>query len=366
MADDAQGSSVLIVDDAPENLRLLAEVLKRGGLVPRPVTSGRLAIEAAVADPPDLVLLDVRMPEMSGVDVCRWFKQHERLRSIPIIFLSGLQGTDDKVEAFRAGGVDYISKPFQNQEVLARIKTHLRLRQLQMETVSHTMQLEQRVAEQVKAVTASQMATIFALAKLAEARDDDTGGHIERVQTFGRVLAEQMRQMRLRVTQLTTEFIDNLYQTASLHDIGKVGAPDAILLKPGKLTTEEFAEMKKHCALGANTLAAVLERHPDNQFLRMGVAVARSHHEKWDGSGYPDGLKGAAIPLAARIVALADFYDALTSKRCYRPAFSHEDACGMIQEGSGTHFDPDVVAAFRADKDKFRCIRQQMQDQPAA
>jgi len=366
MADDAQGSSVLIVDDAPENLRLLAEVLKRGGLVPRPVTSGRLAIEAAVADPPDLVLLDVRMPEMSGVDVCRWFKQHERLRSIPIIFLSGLQGTDDKVEAFRAGGVDYISKPFQNQEVLARIKTHLRLRQLQVETVSHTMQLEQRVAEQVKAVTASQMATIFALAKLAEARDDDTGGHIERVQTFGRVLAEQMRQMRLRVTQLTTEFIDNLYQTASLHDIGKVGAPDAILLKPGKLTTEEFAEMKKHCALGANTLAAVLERHPDNQFLRMGVAVARSHHEKWDGSGYPDGLKGAAIPLAARIVALADFYDALTSKRCYRPAFSHEDACGMIQEGSGTHFDPDVVAAFRADKDKFRCIRQQMQDQPAA
>jgi len=366
MADDAQGSSVLIVDDAPENLRLLAEVLKRGGLVPRPVTSGRLAIEAAVADPPDLVLLDVRMPEMSGVDVCRWFKQHERLRSIPIIFLSGLQGTDDKVEAFRAGGVDYISKPFQNQEVLARIKTHLRLRQLQVEMVSHTVQLEQRVAEQVKAVTASQMATIFALAKLAEARDDDTGGHIERVQTFGRVLAEQMRQMRLRVTQLTTEFIDNLYQTASLHDIGKVGAPDAILLKPGKLTTEEFAEMKKHCALGANTLAAVLERHPDNQFLRMGVAVARSHHEKWDGSGYPDGLKGAAIPLAARIVALADFYDALTSKRCYRPAFSHEDACGMIQEGSGTHFDPDVVAAFRADKDKFRCIRQQMQDQPAA
>jgi len=366
MADDAQGSSVLIVDDAPENLRLLAEVLKRGGLVPRPVTSGRLAIEAAVADPPDLVLLDVRMPEMSGVDVCRWFKQHERLRSIPIIFLSGLQGTDDKVEAFRAGGVDYISKPFQNQEVLARIKTHLRLRQLQVEMVSHTVQLEQRVAEQVKAVTASQMATIFALAKLAEARDDDTGGHIERVQTFGRVLAERMRQMRLRVTQLTTEFIDNLYQTASLHDIGKVGAPDAILLKPGKLTTEEFAEMKKHCALGANTLAAVLERHPDNQFLRMGVAVARSHHEKWDGSGYPDGLKGAAIPLAARIVALADFYDALTSKRCYRPAFSHEDACGMIQEGSGTHFDPDVVAAFRADKDKFRCIRQQMQDQPAA
>ena len=157
-------------------------------------------------------------------------------------------------------------------------------------------------------------------------------------------------------------FIDNLYQTASLHDIGKVGTPDAILLKPGKLTADEFGEMKKHCALGANTLATVLKRHPDNQFLRTGVEVARSHHEKWDGSGYPDGLKGAAIPLAARIVALADFYDALTSKRCYRPAFSHEDTCRMIQEGRGTHFDPDVVIAFGTLEGQFRRIRQEMQD----
>lgn len=362
MADDVQGKNVLIVDDAPENLRLLTTVLKRGGLVPRPVTSGRLAIEAAVIDPPDLVLLDVRMPEMSGVDVCRWFKQDERLRSIPIIFISGLAGTDDKVEAFRVGAVDYVSKPFQEEEVLARIKTHLRLRQLQVELVSHNLQLEQRISEQVKAVTASQLATIFALAKLAEARDDDTGQHIERVQTFSRVLTEQMREMRLHVAQLTTAFIDNLYQTASLHDIGKVGTPDAILLKPGKLTADEFAEMKKHSVLGANTLGAVLKRHPDNQFLRMGVDVARSHHEKWDGSGYPDGLKGTAIPIAARIVALADFYDALTSKRCYRPAFSHEDTCRMIQEGRGTHFDPDVAAAFSTLEGQFRRIRYEMQD----
>jgi len=362
VADDVQGKSVLIVDDAPENLRLLTTVLKRGGLVPRPVTSGRLAIEAAVIDPPDLVLLDVRMPEMSGVDVCRWFKQDERLRSIPIIFISGLAGTDDKVEAFRVGAVDYVSKPFQEEEVLARIKTHLRLRRLQVELVSHNLQLEQRISEQVRAVTASQLATIFALAKLAEARDDDTGQHIERVQTFSKVLAEQMREMKLHVAQLTAAFIDNLYQTASLHDIGKVGTPDAILLKPGKLTTDEFAEMKKHSVLGANTLGTVLKRHPDNQFLSMGVDVARSHHEKWDGSGYPDGLKGAAIPLAARIVALADFYDALTSKRCYRPAFSHEDTGRMIQEGNGTQFDPDVVMAFSALDGQFRRIRQEMQD----
>jgi putative two-component system response regulator len=315
-----------------------------------------------VADPPDLVLLDIHMPEMSGVDVCRWFKQDKRLQSIPVIFISGSQGTDDKVEAFRVGGVDYISKPFQDLEALARIKTHLRLRRQHVALASRNLHLEQRIAEEVKAVTASQLATILALAKLAETRDDDTGHHTERVQTFSRVLAEQMREMRLHVVQLTTTFIDNLFQTASLHDIGKVGIPDAILLKPGKLTADEFVEMKKHCALGANTLGVVLTRHPDNQFLRMGVDVARSHHERWDGGGYPDGLKGAAIPLAARIVALADFYDALTSKRCYRPAFNHEDTCRMVQEGSGTHFDPDVLTAFSALEGQFRRIRQEMQD----
>jgi putative two-component system response regulator len=363
VADDLRGSSILIVDDAPENLRLLGAVLKRGGLVPRQATSGRLAIEAAVADPPDLVLLDITMPEMSGVEVCRWFKQDERLRNIPVIFISGLQGIDDKVEAFRVGGIDYISRPFQEEEVLARVKTHLHLRRLQVELVSHNELLGQHIAEQVKVVTASQLATIFALAKLAEARDDDTGRHIERVQTFARLLAEQLLTMKMHVAQLTTTFIEDLYQTASLHDIGKVGTPDSILLKPGKLTPEEFGEMKKHCALGADTLATVLERHPDNQFLRMGVDVARSHHEKWDGSGYPDGLKGAAIPLAARIVALADVYDALSSKRCYRPAFGHADARRMIEEGDGTQFDPDVVNAFRSLDGRFRGAREAMQNQ---
>jgi putative two-component system response regulator len=355
-------SSVIVVDDDPQNLRLLTAILERGGLEPRPVRSGKLAIEAAVADPPDIILLDIRMSEISGLDVCRWLKQDDRLRSIPVIFISGLQGTDDKIEAFRAGGVDYISKPFQDQEVLVRIKTHLHLRQLQVELASHNVQLEERIAEQVKAVTASQLATIFALAKLSEARDYDTGQHIERVQTFSRVLAEQMRELKMNVEQLTPAFIDNLYQTASLHDIGKVGTPDAILLKPGKLTTVEFAEMKKHCALGANTLATVLRRHADNQFLRMGVDVARSHHEKWDGSGYPDGFQGTAIPLAARIVALADFYDALTSKRCYRLAFSHDETRRMIQEGSGTHFDPDAVTAFSSLEAQFRRIREEMRD----
>jgi putative two-component system response regulator len=357
-----QGSSILVVDDAPENLRLLTSVLKRGGLVPRPVLSGKLAIEAAAIDPPDLVLLDISMPDMSGLDVCRWFKQDERLRNIPVIFISGSQGIQDKVEAFHVGGVDYVSKPFQVQEVLARLKTHLRLAQLQTQLKSDNLHLEIRIAEKVKEVTASQLATIFALARLAEARDDETGQHIERVQTFSGVIAEKMQEMRMYPTQLTNAFIEHLQQTASLHDIGKVGVQDAILLKPGKLTPTEFAEMKKHCMLGANTLTAVLKRFPDNQFLRMGAAVARSHHEKWDGSGYPDGLKGEEIPLAARIVALADFYEAMTSRRCYRPEFSHKDTCSMIQEGSGTHFSPDEVIAFMKVEQRFLLIRQEIQD----
>jgi putative two-component system response regulator len=171
-----------------------------------------------------------------------------------------------------------------------------------------------------------------------------------------------MREMGLHPVQLTSTFVENLHQTAALHDIGKVGIPDAILLKPGKLTPAEFSEMKRHSALGADALVPLLARHPDNQFLRMGVNVARSHHEKWDGSGYPDGLAGSAIPLSARIVALADFYDALTSNRCYRPASSHDETCRMIQDGDGIHFDPDVVAAFRAVEGRFRRIRQEMDD----
>ena len=361
MIEDVPIGGVLIVDDVPENLRHLAALLNRGGLVPRPVLSGRLAIEAAVVDPPDLVLLDIRIPEMSGLDICLWFKRDERLKDIPVIFISGLQGADDKIDAFRAGGIDYISRPFEEQELLIRVKTHLRLRRLQAELAANNRLLEQRVAEQVKTISASQMATIFALAQLAEFRHGDTGRHIERVRTLGRMLAEQMREMGLYTVDLTTPFIDDLYQTAALHDIGKVGISDSVLLKPGNLTVDEFTEMKKHCMLGADTLLVVLRHYPDNQFLSMGVDVARSHHEKWDGSGYPDGLVGTATPLAARIVGLVDFYDALTSNRCYRSALSHADTCHMIRDASGAHFEPDIVTAFTAMDSQVRRIRHDMQ-----
>jgi putative two-component system response regulator len=358
--DDLQGSNVLIVDDLPENLKLLSKVLTGDRLEPKPFLSGKPALQAALDDPPDIILLDMNMPEMSGLEVCQRLKQDERLKKIPVIFISGLQDTEDKLEAFRAGGVDYISKPFHREEVLARVRTHLRMSQMQAQMESHTRELEQRVAEEIQLVTASQLATIYALAKLAEVRDDDTGRHIERVQTFAKMVAEQLRATGHHLERLTDVYIDTLYKTASLHDIGKVGIPDAILLKPGKLTPEEFTVMKTHSAFGADTLNSVLLRHPDNRFLRMGVDVARSHHEKWDGSGYPDGLAGVAIPLSGRITALADFYDALRSKRCYHLPFTHEDTRRMIQEGRGRHFDPDVVDAFMTLEDRFRTVRAEM------
>ena len=356
-------ANVLVVDDELDNLRLLSLLLKRGGLVPRPLTNGKKAIETALAEPPDLVLLDIQMPEMSGFEVCQRFMQDERLQAIPIIFISGRQGTDDKMKAFQAGGVDYVSKPFQEQEVLARVWTHIHLKKLREELVNHNKQLKEKVAKQVEIITASQMATIFALAKLAESRDKGTGLHFERVQIFSKKLALQMRGLGLYQEIITSSFIETLYQAACLHDIGKVGIPDRILLKPTRVTPEEYEEIKKHSLYGSDTLAEVLKRFPENQFLQMGVELARYHHEKWDGTGYPEGLVGKDIPLSARIIALADYYDALTSTRCYRAAFNHEETIQMIYRESGRHFDPDVVEAFRVLEKEFRRIRLEMKDE---
>lgn len=358
MSHKERACSVIIVDDDPENLRVLAAVLRSGGLVPRPVSSGNLAIEAAVADPPDLILLDVRMPDMTGLDVCRYFKQDNRLRDIPIVFISGLQETEDKIEAFRVGGVDFIAKPFQGQEVLARVRTHLHLRQCQREILEHTDHLERLVAEQVKLVTAAHLATISALAKLSEIRDPHRGQHVERVRALTRLLAERMHDLGFHRELFTARYLEDLQQAASLHDIGKVGIPDTVLLKPERLNAEEKAEMRKHCAIGADALAEVQREFPENPLLQMAVEVARSHHENWDGTGYPDGLKGAAIPLAARIVAVADCYDAMTSRRSYHAPLSHDETARIITEASGNQFDPDVVAAFKTVVDQMGQRRQ--------
>jgi putative two-component system response regulator len=347
MDPERSNESILIVDDAPENLHVLVRILGAVGYRPRAVRSGKLAIQAAENDPPDLILLDVMMPGMDGYEACRQIKANDRLKDIPVIFLSALNEADDKVKAFAAGCVDYVAKPFHVDEVRARVDVQMKLRRLQIELERRNHRLRDLVKEQVKEISESQMATIFALAKLAEARDDDTGRHLERVQTWCRLLAARCGEQPSHRAEADAVFVENIVHASPLHDVGKVGIRDAVLLKPGKLTPEEFAEMKTHTTLGARTLEAVEGQYPNNAFIRMGIEIARWHHERWDGKGYPEGLSGTDIPLSARIMAVADVYDALRSNRCYRPALSHEKSREIIFEGRGTHFDPDVVEAFR-------------------
>lgn len=348
--------TILVVDDVAVNLKLLAELLRKQGYEPRPVPSGKLALTAARADPPDLILLDINMPEMNGFEVCKQLKADVALKDIPLIFITGIAETADIVKAFSMGAVDYITKPFQLEEVCVRIETHLRLRRLQIEVEKYSNHLEDLVQNKIKEISRSQMATIFALAKLAESRDGETGRHLERVQILCRILACELRCVPHYRGIITDHYIDNLCQAAPLHDIGKVGIADAILLKQGGFSNEEHAQISHHTKIGAETLRSVHAEYPGNSMIAMGIDMAQSHHEKYDGTGYPERLSGDAIPLSARIVALADVYDALRSKRPYKPALSHPDAMEIIIKGRGMQFDPDIVDAFARLSSEFNAV----------
>jgi putative two-component system response regulator len=351
----------MIVDDTPVNLKLLDVLLRDSGYDVIAFSSGTDAIEGAKLSPPDIFLLDVSMPEIDGFEVCRRLKKEKALRDIPVLFISALAEAEDKIKAFDAGGVDYITKPFHVAEVKARVGTHLAMQSMRAELYRHNRNLEKMVEEKVREVYDSQLSTIIALAKLAEHRDNDTGRHLERVQLYTRILAEELRGQPGFDRPIDEQFIVNLYHAAPLHDIGKVSIPDAILLKPGPLSPDEFLVMKTHAAVGADTLQAVWTRYRANEFLSLGVDVTRSHHERWDGTGYPDGLAGEDIPLAGRIMAVADVYDALRTERVYKPAFPHEEARKIILDGGGTQFDPAVVQAFRAIESEFERISLELQ-----
>jgi putative two-component system response regulator len=342
----ARGGNVMVVDDNPVNLRLMEEMLLPRGYQVSSFPRGRMALNAAALAPPDLILLDINMPEMDGYEVCERLKSSPHLSDIPVIFLSALTALNDRLRGFRSGGADYVSKPFQIDEVLARVETHVRLRRLKQEIEADNDRLQGLVQAQVKKIADAQLATIFAIARLAEARDDETGRHLERIQTFSGLLAIGMSETGEHKAMIDGSWIGNIFHASPLHDIGKVATPDRILSKPGKLTPEEFEIMKTHAALGAQTLRTVLEKYPDNEYIAMGIDIAQSHHERWDGTGYPYGLSGADIPLSARIVAVADVYDALRSKRRYKPAIPHDETCSIILAESGKHFDPEVAAVF--------------------
>ena len=350
-----QSAEVLIVDDTPVNLELLVGMLQHCGYVVKVAVNGEMALRVAKIKPPDLILMDICMPEMDGYSVCQWFKIDADLHHIPVIFVSALVSADEKTKAFECGGVDYITKPFSLQEVKARITSHLRLSRIHRKMGKNRKQLELVVQEQLKRISISETSTIFALAKLAELRDASLGEHLERVGRLCRLLSENLFEKEMFKEIITARFVETIFHISSLHDIGKIAIPDAVLLKPEKLTEVEFEMVKAHTVLGAQTLESVFQFYP-SELLEMALAIVRSHHEKWDGSGYPDGLIGESIPLCARIMGLADVYDAICSQRCYKNAMSHEEACNYILENRGKHFDPQMVEVFLQLKDDLLMI----------
>ncbi len=347
--------TVLIVDDTEENVDLLVEAL--GDEYELSVAmDGYAALEIIKVNPPDIILLDVMMPGISGYEVCEKLKENDDTSGIPIIFLTAMTDIESKTKAFHAGAVDYITKPFDAMEVKARVNTHLSLRLAKIEISKQNKTLEEKVLERTEELSLTQEVTIEAMACLAEYRDPETGGHIKRTKNYVRVLAQKLRSIPKYADYLTDDVIDLMYKSAPLHDIGKVGIRDEVLLKPGRLTDKEFEEMKSHTVIGHNALYTASKKLGEHSFLKYSMDFAKYHQEKWDGSGYPDGLSGDKIPLVARIMAIADVYDALISKRVYKPPFTHEKAIGIIKENRGTHFDPEITDIFLENNELFREI----------
>ena len=357
IVDFADRATVLVVDDTPDNLAVLSSLLKDEYRV-KAASNGEKALQIAAADnPPDLILLDIMMPGLDGYEVCRRLKADATTHHIPVIFLTAKTEVDSEKRGLELGAVDYITKPISPPIVLARVKTHLKLKATADFLRDKNDFLEQEVAKRTQEVMAIQDVTILAMASLAETRDLETGNHIRRTQFYIKALATRLRAHPRFATHLDDYTIAMLFKSAPLHDIGKVGIPDRILLKPGRFIPEEFEIMKTHTTLGRDAI-----EHAEHslgakvEFLTMAKEIAYSHQEKWDGSGYPQALSGEGIPLAARLMALADVYDALISRRVYKEGMPHEAAVAIIVEGKGRHFDPDIVDAFLDIQDEFRAI----------
>lgn len=360
---------VLLVDDNPTNLQVLYQTLDGRGYRLLVANNGEQALSIAKKTMPVLILLDIMMPGIDGFDTCRKLKEDPDTAGSAVIFLSALDDVGNKVRGFGTGAVDYISKPFDPDEVIARVETHLKIRRLENDLSLKNEELKQlnehlelKVRERSAQLLRGRDAVIIGMARLAETRDNETGQHLERMCRYSEMLAQELAAT---IPELDDDWIRTIRMTAALHDIGKIGIPDAVLHKPGRLDSEERRVMDRHPAIGGETLMEIQEQWGGESFLEMASQIAMHHHEKWDGSGYPAGLAGTAIPLAARIVALADVYDALTSNRPYKKAWTHEAAMTFINEGSESHFDPAVVSAFNALSDEFRQVASAFHNQEA-
>jgi putative two-component system response regulator len=360
--DFTEKKTVLIVDDTAENLTLMNGLLKDLYRT-RIANNGERALKIAAESPPDLILLDIMMPGMDGYEVCRRLKSDAGTKHIPVIFLTAKVEVEDEQKGFDVGAVDYITKPISPPIVLARVQTQLTLKAAADFLRDKNAYLEAEVGRRTKEVQMVQDVTIMAMASLAETRDNETGNHIRRTQNYVRALAKKLQSHPIYGPQLDDATVEMLYKSAPLHDIGKVGIPDAILLKPGKLTDDEFRVMKTHTTLGRDAILAA-EKLIDapSSFLKLAREIAHYHQEKWDGSGYPEGLRGDSIPLSARLMAVADVYDALISRRVYKEPMPHDKAVAIIREGRDRHFDPHMVDAFLQIAEEFQDIAARFAD----
>ena len=346
--------TILIAEDTPANIDILIEALADRYDISVAI-NGESVLESVKAISPDLILLDVVMPGMDGYDVCKNLKEDPNTKDIPIIFLTSLSMADNEERGLNLGAVDYITRPFNPRIVEARVHTHLELN-------AYRIHLENIVAERTSELNAAQDATIQSMAILAEFRDQDTGGHIQRTKEYVRILLDYLYSHGKHRDLLNGPSIELIAQSAPLHDIGKVGVPDRILRKPTELTDEEYDEMKRHPIYGGEAIKRTEELLGKNSFLRFAHEIAEFHHEHWDGSGYPHGLTGQDIPVSARAMAVADVYDALVSKRVYKPGLTHDEALEIMVEKSSTQFDPEMIEALIARQEDFKQIAIQYQD----
>jgi putative two-component system response regulator len=349
---------ILIVDDMPSNIKILNDILRPDYNISVATTGPEALKVAAGQTPPDLVLLDIMMPDMDGYEVCAQLKTNPQTQGIPVLFVTALGEVEDETRGLALGAVDYITKPISPPIVKARINTHMRLK-------LHQDHLEDLVLARTRELALTQDVTIHSLAGLAETRDNETGGHIMRTQHYVRSLAIHLSRhpsFEQFLDEATSELI---FKSAPLHDIGKVGVPDAILLKPGPLTPNEFEVMKRHAVYGRDAILKaekLLKAQSSPSFLRLAREIVYTHHEKWDGSGYPQGLAGQDIPIPGRLMAVADVYDALVTKRVYKPALPRHEVMAIMIESRGRHFDPEVLDAFLAIEEVFRDIAVEFAD----